>query len=222
MSEIIIACKTLQRELELALEHIVEEYQIIWIESGLHNTPKKLTLRLQEEFNKISKDCNRVLLCFGTCGNSVVGLKTGEFELVIPRVDDCITLLLGSLEKRIEVSKEKVTYFLTKGWLDGERNLWAEYQYSIDKYGKEEADELFDFMLASYKRLGILDTGAYNIEEVLKDSEIIASTFKLELEKLEASIEYIEELLLGPWDKKRFIIMKPNSEITTDDTLLWM
>lgn len=220
MREIIVACKTLERELNLALSQIKKEYEIVWVESGLHNTPQKLKIRIQEELNLLSKEYERVFLCFGTCGNSVVGIKSGEFELIIPRVDDCISLLLGSVEKRIEVSKEKVTYFLTKGWLDGERNIWAEYLYAVQKYGEEEALDLFEFIFSSYQRLGILDTGSYNIEEVMNESEIIAQTFKLELEKLEASTEYIKDLLRGPWNNQQFIVIQPNCEIKLNDVSL--
>lgn len=217
MKEIIIACKTLERELEFVIKKEKINPDIIWIESGLHNTPTKLKTRIGEELEKIDGEYQRVFLCFGTCGNFLLGLKTGKYELVIPRVDDCITLLLGSLKRRQEITQEMGTYFLTKGWLDGERNIWVEYKYSIDKYGQEEADELFEIMFSGYRRLGILDHGAYDIEKLMSECQHIGEDLKLKLERLDASMEYVRELITGPHSKERYIIVGPNTTIKLED-----
>lgn len=41
---------------------------------------------------------DRILLATGFCGDSFCGLETRHTELIIPRTDDCISLLLGSAE----------------------------------------------------------------------------------------------------------------------------
>ena len=96
----------------------------------------------------------------------------------MPCVDDCITFLLGSCEKRKEISNEMGTYFLTKGWLDYENNIWEEYQYTVKRMGKEKADRVYKIMLQHYKRLGVIDTGAYNLEDFLKESKLVAKDLK--------------------------------------------
>ena len=127
MKTIMIACKTIERELKKAIRDTGISYPCTWLESGLHNYPEKLREALQKTLDEISSETERVILAFGYCGNAVNGLKTGNFQLILPRVDDCITLMLGSFKKRQEISAEAASYFLTKGWLDGERNIWAEY-----------------------------------------------------------------------------------------------
>ncbi len=159
MNTAIVCCKTIYAELELAMAETGCDYPIILIESGLHNYPEKLRTRLQEALDH-AEGYDRILLAFGTCGNSVAGLRTGKFELILPLVDDCITLLLGSSDIKRQYER---TYFLTKGWLDGEQNIWWEYQYAIKKYGEETGKSIYAAALNQYRNLGILDTGAYSI-----------------------------------------------------------
>ena len=46
--EVIVACETLRDELLAAFDQSGGELPVIWVESGLHNVPKKLKARLQE------------------------------------------------------------------------------------------------------------------------------------------------------------------------------
>ena len=220
MNELIIACKTIEKELEMALNIVNKKIDVIWLPSGLHNSTSKLHDKVQEELNKVGSQYGRVLLCLGYCGGYLNGLNIGNFEVIVPKVDDCISLLLGSMERRKEIMEKAGTLFLTQGWLDGERNIWAEYKYAVDEYGEDIADEIFELMLSGYKKLGILETGAYDFEKTFKESRIISETFNLELEKILASIEYIVDLINGPWDFERFKKIQPNSTINSEDVLL--
>lgn len=224
MKELIVACSTVKRELEYVLEKENKSFEIIWVESGLHNTPSLLSARISQIFREIDEKGyhDRILMCFGTCGNYLNGIVNGNFETVVPRVDDCISLLLGSVKRRQEISREEGTYFLTKGWIEGERNIWVEYRYSVEKYGQEEADELFDMMMSGYGRIGLLDTEAYNIDELVSECAHIASDLKLNLEKIKAGLDYIKKLINGPYDKKEFIIIEKNQTINLYDLELFI
>lgn len=64
-----------------------------------HDVPNRLREAIQRELDGI-QDADRVLMAFGTCGGAMVGLRTGNFQLILPRVDDCLSLLMGSMEQR--------------------------------------------------------------------------------------------------------------------------
>jgi len=217
METVLVACKTLEDELSAAKQATGTNYETVWIESGLHDVPNKLTARLIEVLGCISAD--RVLLAMGFCGNSVQGIRAGSYELIIPRVDDCISLLLGSIEARAKVSDEYAAYFLTEGWMRGERNLWVEYQYTFDKYGEEKALHIAEMMFGHYRTLGLLDTGIAPIEPLVESTRIIAETLKLEQKIIPASVGYLELLLTGPWPADKFLVKSPGEEITLKDLL---
>ena len=224
MNTVVLACETIRDELEFAVKLTGSDYEIIWVESGLHNNPDKLRTYIQSRLDSIS-DRSRVLMAFGSCGNSVVGLKTGNFELIIPRVDDCISLLIGSVKTRMDIGNKGGTYFLTPGWLRGERNLWAEYCYAVEKYGERKADRIMKSMLEHYSYLGLLDTKCYNIAEIMPEIEKIAEKLKLTQVIIPASVDYLCDLLtacrpLGSWDEERFLVIPPNSTINDFQLLL--
>ena len=139
MASVVLACETLKDEVNRAIEETGTKDTLRWVESGLHNYPDKLRARLQEELDSFDGVYDRVLMAFGFCGNSVHGLRTHNFEMILPKVDDCISLLIGSDKKRAEIGKNNGTYFFTNGWLRGERNIWTEHEYTVNKYGRDVA-----------------------------------------------------------------------------------
>jgi len=201
-----LACHTIRDELEKAAQETKCPCRFIWVESGLHLVTDSLRRRLQEELDRIS-GVQRVLLAFGFCGNAVIGLKTGSFDLVLPRVDDCITLLLGSKENRERCSRRGGVYFLTKGWLQGEVNIWKEYQAVLERFGPERTERIYQKMLAHYKFLGLIDTGAYDLPNLLPDVREISAKLNLELLILEGTDRYLRNLVTGPWTSERFVIV---------------
>ena len=212
MRTLIVACRTIAAELELAQREVGSGLPVSWVESGLHNWPDRLRFRLQQALDGV-RDAERVLLAFGYCGNAVVGLTTGAFELILPRADDCISLMLGSCARREEVSREKATYFLTPGYLDHESNIWSEYQAFAARRGKEKADWVYASLLAHYRRLGIIDTGSFDVEPFLERTRPIAATFGLEHEVIPGTTQYLRRLLSGPWDEG-FIRVGPAGTLT--------
>lgn len=211
MNRVIVACRTIADELDMAMDETGCTYPVHWIDSGLHLYPDSLKNRLQEELNQISK-VDQVLMAFGFCGNALLGIKSPSYSLILPRVDDCITLLLGSLENRKRISQEMGTYFLTKGWLAYEKNIWVEYQETVNRHGKTKADRVYKIMLQHYKRLGIIETGAYDLDEFLEKGKLIAQELNLIPQILPGTLSYLKQLLTGPWDDG-FIEILPGETI---------
>lgn len=214
MKTVLLACRTIEEELGLALQKTGStDLEVRWVQSGLHNTPDKLRLRIQEELDKL-EHVDRVLLGFGFCGNAVLNLEARDFELILPRVDDCITLMLGSYAARTRISAEGGTYFLTHGWLQNESNIYKEYEYAVKKYGQEIADDIYKTMLAHYTHLGIIDTGAYDFDLFIAQTKPIAKTLGLEPKLLCGTLSYIEKLLTGPWTEDYFVRIARHESIT--------
>lgn len=216
MKPVIIACKTIEKEVLAAVSRQGCGYPILWLESGLHNWPDKLRARLQELLDGCS-GYDTVLLAMSFCGNAVAGLRTHDFQLVIPRCDDCITLLLGSVERR---QAHLAAYFLTEGWLAGENNIWMEYQRCIQKYGEKRGRRIFSTMLAHYRHLALVDTGAYDAEKNEAEVRAIAQVLGLEYTRIEGTLEHIESLLRGEWPEAQFVVIPPNSTVSDGDCTL--
>jgi len=218
MKTIIVACKTLENELRFAMEKTGTTFPVRWIESGLHNVPDFLACSLQRILDRV--EAQRVLIAMGLCGHFAKGIRAGRFELIIPRADDCISLLLGSTKARNKISAERAAYFLTEGWLRGERNMWEEYRCSLEKYGEEQAQEIASMMIGSYRSLALLDNGIDPIDPLIEKVRVIAETLKLEQIVIPATTEYLEQLLTGPWPDDKFLVKARGESITAEDLYL--
>lgn len=216
MNTVIIACQTIEDELRAAMAAEGVDYPIRWIEAGLHNVPRQLNARLQQELDACA-GVDTVLLAMSFCGNSVVGLQTRDFQLVLPRCDDCITLLLGSVQRRQEA---QYTYFLTDGWLRGERNIWVEYETCIKRYGEKRGKWIFDTMFSNYRYLALVDTGAYDTRPAEAESKRIALRLGLEYRRMEGSLSHLRQLLRGDWTQERFVRVPPHTRIRESDCVL--
>lgn len=215
MKTAVIACKTIEDELNFAMGKVGCDYPVVWLESGLHNVPKKLQAAVQQAIDELHAD--RVLLAMGFCGNAMAGVRSGSAELILPRVDDCISLLLGSVKRRLAVTDEYAAYFFTEGWLRGERNIWVEHQHMLETYGEELTEELEKSMFGHYRTLGLLDCGEKPVEPLVENTKMIAEALHLQQQVISASVDYLTELLSGPWPAERFITVAPGREIMPAD-----
>lgn len=207
MSTIIIACKTMENELRAAMERVDCPYPVLWLEQGLHNWPDRLRREIQRLLDGCT-DCDRVLLAMSLCGNAAAGLETRDFSLIIPRCDDCITLMLGSPERRREWPD---TYFLTRGWLESDLSLWAEYEKAVEKYGKKRGKRIFSTMLRHYQRLALVDTGGFDSDALFPTVTRMAQELELEPIRLDGTLDYLTALLTGPWPEEKFLTVPPHS-----------
>ena len=209
----VVACSMVRDELERAMEQTGRQYPVTWLDAGLHNYPDRLKKELQAAVDQLPP-CRRVLLAYGFCGNSIAGIKAGEFEVILPRADDCITALLGSRRRRLELSREGGAYFLTRAWLHGERNILAEHRDILERYGEEQGREIFEMMFGHYSRFLLLDDGCYPIREAQEEARRAAEVLGLGCETVSASNQRLRDLLTGPWPEAWFLRLQPGEELT--------
>lgn len=207
MRSVIITCHNIKAEVDQALRETSCNYPVLYLDSTLHDQPELLKKALQKELDHIS-NAEQVILAMGYCGNVILGLKANNFRIVVPRVDDCMTLFLGSQKRRKEVMDEAATYFFTKGWLDAERNILSDHLKIVNKYGEEKANMVLNMMFQHYGRIGLIDTGVFDLEPQIYKTERIAKTLKLKFEIIPGTMGLLKKLLMGPYDAD-FIVVKP-------------
>lgn len=212
---VILACRTIRNELQLAIEETGVKHPVVYVESGLYNNRESLHEKIQEEVEIIG-DVDVILMVLGYCGNSLMGVKSSCCKIVIPRVNDCIALLLGSADARKKKSREMNTYFFTQGWLEHEKNILREYERCVTLYGQERTLRIMKTMFGNYRRFMVINTGAYPLESVVPQVREFARTLNMLHEIVPGSLRLLHKLLLGPWDEE-FIVLEPGQEITMDD-----
>lgn len=210
----IIACATVIEEMAPFISENVD-YELL--DFGLHLIPKNLKASLQEAIDKNQDNYDTIILGYGLCSLAVVGLHARDCTLIVPKVDDCIAIFLGSGEAYSEqATKEPGTYYLTKGWIEVSDTLLDEYNRTVEKYGEEKAKFIMDIMLKNYKRLVYIDTGTENQKKYRKYAQKIAKQFDLHFEEIRGSNALVKKMVEGPWESD-FVVAPPGHMINYQD-----
>jgi len=210
----VVACATVIEEM-LPLLPDGMTYKIL--DFGLHLTPDKLRDKLQETIDAARTEVDTVILGYGLCSMAVVGLRATDCTLIVPRVDDCIAIFLGSAAAyKAELNKEPGTYYLTKGWIEGNDTPFEEHKRLVKQYGPERADRMTNLMLKHYTRLAFIDTGRHEQERYREYTCRAAVQFNLRYEEIPGSTVLIKKMLYGPWDDD-FVIARPGRTISYAD-----
>ncbi len=207
---VIIACATVIEEMLPLMPPDMEHHVL---EFGLHAYPAKLREMLQAKITDVvaahpDEDLT-LLLGYGLCSQALVGVEARGCTLVLPRVDDCIAIFLGSRAAyHQQAGKEPGTYYLTKGWVEVGETPFSEYERAVQKFGAARAERIFKIMMANYKRLALINTGNYEIEKYRDYARQTAERFSLRFEEIPGATTLVEKLLFGPWDDE-FVILRP-------------
>lgn len=215
MKTVIIACRTLEDEIKLAQKRAGTCFPVEYIESGLHERPKKLHEKVQALLGRL--DADRILMCLGQCGNSLSGVRNGCFELIMPKTDDCLSLLIGSSLEKARIAATDKAFFMTDGWLRGESTIMSQYAKSVEKYGEDTAFSILEMMYEHYETLGLIDTGTAPMDALWQSTEDVAKLLGLARKTYPGTLAFVEQLLTGPWPPEKFIIKAPHEEICEAD-----
>ena len=243
MKNIAIVCDVMKNEFKKYEAEVKNNLDCIFIEQHLHNTPDLMNKKLQEAIDSVDGSYDKILLGYGLCSNGVVGLVSQKHEILIPKVDDCISLFLGSKKRYLEeFQKDPATYYLCRGWIeyggdpyraylvwtDQENKIPAEWLRSKhvygnrQKYDKTMADFLFVEMMKNYKQITLIDND--DLEEIHKKyaqdmvdfmSQMLGREIKLKV--IKGSSEFLKKLVKYEYDDVNFLKIKPGQKIQQSD-----
>lgn len=189
----ILSCEIFKPYIEVLLkeERLPYTYELTYYEMDQHNQPKEFHQLLQSKIDE-SKGFDMVLLLYGICGNVTSHLKATHCPLLIPKVHDCATVLLGGKSRFIEIFGER----LSTPWMAlAHDENHSDHQYLGDdneklleeRYGKDNAAYLRQFFEANASKKLYLSLG---LEE---DEKRIASLDDIEV--VLGNIKYIKDIL---------------------------
>lgn len=197
---------------------------VAWLEMGLHDQPTRLRENITHTIAALESDpaIAVVLLAYGRCGNGLVGVRAGRVPLVLPRAHDCISILLGGPAAHETVLREQPgAYFYSPGWIRGrrvpgpDRETWLRELYAPRH--PDDPEIIDDLIETDREAFAHQDCAAYvditrncAAESACRDcARHLGWTFR----RLPGDPTLLSDLLTGPWDDTRFLVVPPGRVI---------
>jgi hypothetical protein len=233
----VIACPSLQPDLQMLAAEVASRVAFHHLETGLHERPAHdLHVALQTAIDQTT-ECDAVAVAYGLCSRSVVGIKARDIPVVIPRAHDCIGLMLGSTKRYLgQTRKHPGTYFQSAGWLRAVHggpqpqftfgpNSNVTREKLVEKYGEEAADYLliqFDALTRHYKRLAYIATPADDTHKWEAEARSLAAERNWSFARIEGDTGWMRRLLEGDWQESEFLVIHPGEcvVLTSDERLI--
>jgi hypothetical protein len=197
LSVAVIACRVLQGLLEPLLPRDLRG-EAVFLEYGYHRVPGKMTQMLQQVIDSIEEP-SLVVLGYGLCGNGLDGIQARKHTLLVPRVNDCIALLLGSRQAYLrQFSAVPGTYYLSEGWLESGSHPLSEYEEYAERYGLEDALWILDQQYQNYARLALVAPSEAGLEKYRSAAQEVAGfceRWDMYYEEILGSDDYLRRLV---------------------------
>jgi hypothetical protein len=231
----LIACDVLTREVCWCVARSPHVVDVEFTPKGAHDESDRLRALLQEKIDAASapgKGYEAILLGYGLCGNSTVGLAARETRLVIPRAHDRCTLFLGSKAAfREHFAANPSRPFSAGGYIErggddylresdvgkrlGNDKTFEEY---AALYGEENARYLVETFEASRAASESGTVVFVDVPETRNPAHAAECRRRAEAEgkryiELEGSVRLIEKLVSGEWDDDDFLIVEPGEHV---------
>ena len=198
MSAGILTCSSLEEHVRLAQENMGTDHPVYVVDKKYHVEPKDMREQILRRLPELAGRHDTLLVAMGFCGGSWDQVAA-PCRVVIPRVDDCVTLLLQRGDAYSPNLKRMGHLYVYER--DPSESLMFRVGEDVDE---ELAEELIELYFANYRHLDIIDTGladcyseAY-VEAVQREADRIHA----ELDYVEGGIHVLEKLVSGRWDEQ--------------------
>ena len=242
MRLVLIACEIFYREVSAVVARSVNRVDVRFLPKGLHDIgQEKMQRKLAEALDDIDEtQYDAAVLGYGLCNNGLVGLSARSIPLVVPRAHDCMTLFLGGKERYLEYFHNNPgVYFKTTGWIErgeglqqfvddsiqNENGIGQSYEQFVEKYGEDNAKFLYDQLsdlTRNYRQITFIEMGLEPDDSFERSSRELAQENGWKFEKIVGDMCLFRELVDGPWDEDRFLVLRPGERIAPsfDDRII--
>ena len=219
----VIACEVLRRELYYLAHDNENIIDVILMPQGLHDEPKKLYSLVQETIERVENEdrgYDAICLGYGLCSNGIVGLCTEKTPLIIPRANDCISLLLGSRHKYDELFKKySGIYWYSSGWIEhpnepmpGPDRMEKIRKKYLEMFDEDTAEVLMETELGWMERYGyaiFVDWPQLKNDKHKEYTKMCAEYLNWQYLCQPGKDTLLRDMLSGNWSEEDFLILPP-------------
>lgn len=225
----LIACSVFTRELCALVSSTDRIVDPEFLELGAHEKSDLLRSLLQEAVDRAEgKGYAAVLLGYGLCGNSLVGLTARSLPLVVPRAHDCCTILLGSSRAFLAEFGENLSApwsscgylercadYMRRSETGRADGFGQDYAELVEKYGEENAAYLWETLHPELEEpirrwIETSSTSHLGRDTVVREEARAAG---VEFRTVPGDERLLRALVEGPWEETDFLVVPPGEKI---------
>ncbi len=225
-----ISCEVFAREANYCASLSPHVVDLAFTKKDAHNHSPTLRAIIQDHIDEAARSessYDAILLGFGLCGNSILGITAPDVPLVVPRAHDCCSICLGSRKRFEEEFRDNPsTPFSSAGYIERggsylhessmDETGGATYQEYVEKYGEENARYIMDAMKVegSDNRLIYIDVPEFSHLGYAERCKQQAEADGREFVSLDGDLRLIKMLTAGEWPDEEFQTVEPGESIT--------
>ena len=218
---VILGCTSLKEYVDETQRKLGTSIPAKYVSRLYHRDPQEMKEHLLEALKDLPEGTDTVLVSMGFCGGSWEDVRA-PYRLVIPRVDDCVSLLLQlGDEVRSNLKEDGHLYVRHKD--PSKESFKAIFDHMADSQDldQETRDKYHKVWQSYYSEIDIMDTGINGStmpdyeETVRRDAEWLGAA----LAHVPAGTHLLEKLIKGEWDEQ-FLVLEPGEPVKKEDMLV--
>ncbi len=206
MNAVILSCSSLTDYVNAAQEKLNTNYPVIYLDRSFHRDPRLMRGEIIKALGSIDENIDTVLVSMGYCGGSWEDVKCDK-RIVLPRVDDCCTLLLTTDDNKVSDRKSVGHYYIKEKQPESVllSTIFKAYTKDMDEAKRES---IYKYWSGLYKDIDVIDTGLNDCRSesyrsiVEKDRKFFGSNINY----VKGSNIILEKLISGKWDEQFIVI----------------
>ena len=213
---VILSCSSLLLHVEAAQTKMHTRFPVVELDRRFHAEPRQMRSRILEVLDTLPASYETVLAAMGYCGGSWNHIPLSR-RVVVPKVDDCITLLLH-MDDTPHGNLKKAGHIYFRDCDTGAYSIESMKEEICRTYGMEFGTSIFGSWFQNYTNADIIDTGVYDCysEEYVTEAQRNADLIRCSLGYVEGSNRILEKLVSGQWDAQ-FVVLESGQEMTEQD-----
>ena len=215
----VVTCSSLEYFVRAAQKKGGTHFQVHVVDRNLHAEPERMKRTVGDVIRALPARFRTVLVGMGFCGGAW-DHAVFERRIVVPRADDCISILLHKGDETEPNLKEPGHLYLYEP--DPEQfsalRLLRDPGTLGPEYEGMDRDTLFRYWFGNYHWMDIIDTGLTDCydERYVELAQENADRIGAGLGYAEGSNRMLEKLVSGRWDGQ-FVVAEPGQMIRHAD-----
>ena len=209
---VILGCSSLKEYIDEAQRKVKTNYPVFYLNRLYHRDPNEMREHIINTLTTMDKDVDTILVAMGHCGGSWDGVKA-PCRLVIPKIDECVSLLLQNTDEvKSDLKEPGHLYVREKDPM--KENFHAIFDKLTKNLDEDTKKRYHEDWKKYYHEIDIIDTKINDCRRVdyVRVVKEDADWLGAKLCFVEGGTYLLEKLFTGRWDEQ-FTILEREEQI---------